>query len=127
MNFKDNKPIYIQIAEHICDDVLAGIYRADERIPSVREFAASVEVNANTVVRSDDRGTVLLSDVATVQLGTKSPKLGLASENAKIITDMRRKQILGDELSLMFSRMATIGISPDELQRLYTEYLNAQQ
>ncbi|MGN1246797.1 MAG: efflux RND transporter permease subunit, partial [Muribaculaceae bacterium] len=38
---------------------------------------------ANTVVRSDSRGTVLLSDVARVQLGTKSPKLGLASENAK--------------------------------------------
>ncbi len=38
---------------------------------------------ANTVIRSDERGTVLLSDVATMQLGTKSPKLGLASENAK--------------------------------------------
>ena len=122
MNFKDNKPIYIQIAEHICDDVLAGIYRADERIPSVREFAASVEVNANTVVRSYDY---------LQQSGIIYDKRGLgyfvADGAAKIITDMRRKQILGDELSLMFSRMATIGISPDELQRLYTEYLNAQQ
>ena len=122
MNFKDNKPIYIQIAEHICDDVLAGIYRADERIPSVREFAASVEVNANTVVRSYDY---------LQQTGIIYNKRGLgyfvADGAAKIITDMRRKQILGDELSLMFSRMATIGISPDELQRLYTEYLNAQQ
>ena len=122
MNFKDNKPIYIQIAEHICDDVLAGTYRADERIPSVREFAASVEVNANTVVRSYDY---------LQQSGIIYNKRGLgyfvADGAAKIITDMRRKQILGDELSLMFSRMATIGISPDELQRLYTEYLNAQQ
>ena len=122
MTFKDNKPIYIQIAEHICDDVLAGIYRADERIPSVREFAASVEVNANTVVRSYDY---------LQQSGIIYNKRGLgyfvADGAAKIITDMRRKQILGDELSLMFSRMATIGISPDELQRLYTEYLNAQQ
>ena len=122
MNFKDKKPIYIQIAEHICDDVLAGIYRTDERIPSVREFAASVEVNANTVVRSYDY---------LQQSGIIYNKRGLgyfvADGAAKIITDMRRKQILGDELSLMFSRMATIGISPDELQRLYTEYLNAQQ
>ena len=38
---------------------------------------------ANTVVRSDERGTVLLSDIARVELGTKSPKLGLASENVK--------------------------------------------
>ena len=42
MNFKDNKPIYLQIAEHICDEVLAGVYQTDQRIPSVREFAASV-------------------------------------------------------------------------------------
>ena len=119
MNFKDNKPIYIQIAEHICDDVLAGIYRADERIPSVREFAASVEVNANTVVRSYDY---------LQQSGIIYNKRGLGffvAEGAeRIITDMRREQILGDELHQVFSRMATIGISPDELCRLYAEYLN---
>lgn len=39
---------------------------------------------ANTVVCSEDNGTtVLLSDIATVKIGAKSPKLGLASENAK--------------------------------------------
>lgn len=38
---------------------------------------------ANTVVRSDENGTVLISDIANVKIGSKSPKLGLASENAK--------------------------------------------
>ena len=38
---------------------------------------------ANTVVCSDENGIVLLSDIASVQIGAKSPKLGLASENAK--------------------------------------------
>ena len=122
MNFKDNKPIYIQIAEHICDEVLAGAYRTDERIPSVREFAASVEVNANTVVRSYDY---------LQQTGIIYNKRGLgyfvAAGAEQIIADIRRKQILGDELRQMFSRMATIGISPDELHRLYSEYLSSQQ
>ena len=54
MNFKDNNPIYLQIAERICDEILQGTYREDDRIPSVREYAAIVEVNANTVVRTFD-------------------------------------------------------------------------
>ena len=38
---------------------------------------------ANVVVRSDSRGTVLVSDIATVKIGTKTPKLGLGSEKGK--------------------------------------------
>ena len=38
---------------------------------------------ANTVIRSNENGTILLSDVATVKIGAKSPKLGLASRNAQ--------------------------------------------
>ena len=44
MNFKDNNPIYLQIAERICDEILQGTYREDDRIPSVREYAAMVEI-----------------------------------------------------------------------------------
>jgi len=54
MQFKDHKPIFLQIAEHICDDILQGTYPEGERLPSVREYAAEVEVNVNTLVRSYD-------------------------------------------------------------------------
>lgn len=53
MIFKENnKAIYLQIADMICYQVLAGTLAAGARIPSVREYAASLEVNANTVMRS---------------------------------------------------------------------------
>ena len=48
MNFKESKAIYLQIADRICDEILLGQYQEEERIPSVREYAAMVEVNANT-------------------------------------------------------------------------------
>lgn len=38
---------------------------------------------ANTVVRSNENGTVLVGDVAKVTIGSKSPKLGLASRNTQ--------------------------------------------
>ena len=54
MNFKESKAIYLQIADRICDEILLGQYPEEERVPSVREYAAIVEVNANTVMRSFD-------------------------------------------------------------------------
>ena len=59
MNFKESKAIYLQIADRICDEVLLGQYQEEERIPSVREYAAVVEVNANTVMRSYDYLAIL--------------------------------------------------------------------
>ena len=54
MKFKESKSIYLQIADRICDEILQGQYTEEERILSVREYAATVEVNANTVVRTYD-------------------------------------------------------------------------
>ena len=54
MEFKNSKPIFLQIAELIGDEILRGKYPEGGRLPSVREYAAEVEVNANTVVRSFD-------------------------------------------------------------------------
>ena len=48
MNYNTNQSIFIQIAERICDRVLSGNYKADSRIPSVRELAVEMEVNPNT-------------------------------------------------------------------------------
>lgn len=49
---ENNKAIYLQIADKICDDIMLGALKDGDRIPSVREYAASMEVNANTVMRS---------------------------------------------------------------------------
>ena len=52
MNFKESKAIYLQIADRICDEILLGQSQEEERIPSVSEYAAIVEVNSNTAMRS---------------------------------------------------------------------------
>ena len=54
MNFSNDKAIYVQIAERLSDEILAGKYKEDERIPSVREYAVLLEVNANTAVKAYD-------------------------------------------------------------------------
>ncbi|MDE6630596.1 MAG: GntR family transcriptional regulator [Bacteroidales bacterium] len=52
MEFKSDKAIYEQIAEYVCEKVLRGEWKDEERMPSVREFAVSLTVNPNTVMRA---------------------------------------------------------------------------
>ena len=52
MEFKAQRAIYLQIADHVCEKILKKILQENDRIPSVREFAVSIEVNPNTIVRT---------------------------------------------------------------------------
>ena len=57
MDFHGEKPIYLQIADVFCENILSGSLKADERIPSVREYGADIGVNPNTVMRVYERLT----------------------------------------------------------------------
>ena len=46
----------------------------------------STEEIAQSVVRSDENGIVLIDDIANVQIGNKMPRLGVASEKTKPIS-----------------------------------------
>lgn len=52
MEFNYPKGIYLQIADQIREQVLGGEWSPGDRIFSVREMAASIGVNPNTVARS---------------------------------------------------------------------------
>lgn len=57
MNFNTDKPIYLQIADVICDRILSGELKGGDRIPSVREYGADIGVNPNTMMRSYEKLT----------------------------------------------------------------------
>jgi DNA-binding transcriptional regulator YhcF (GntR family) len=52
INSSSHVPIYLQIANHIRRQVAAGVYRAGEPIPSLRQLALELVVNPNTVQRA---------------------------------------------------------------------------
>ena len=53
MKFNRHQAIYLQIGDLICEGILEGRWAVDEKLPSVREMAMAVEVNPNTVMRTD--------------------------------------------------------------------------
>ena len=52
MEFRKQKPIYLQIADRLMEQILSGEYAAEDRVPSVRDVAEAMGVNPNTVMRT---------------------------------------------------------------------------
>ncbi len=52
MDFDANKPIYLQIVDNIKDRIINGDFSPGEKLPSVRDFAAQMAVNPNTMQRA---------------------------------------------------------------------------
>ena len=52
VTFNNDKAIYVQMADRLCDEIIAGKYNADDRIPSVREYSVLLGVNTNTAVKA---------------------------------------------------------------------------
>ena len=118
MKFKESKPIYLQIADRICDEILQGKYKEEERIPSVREYAATVEVNANTVVRSFDY--LQGQDIIYNKRG-----LGyfVSPSGRERILKLRKEVFLRDELPEFFRQIKTLDIPLKDVEKMYSDYL----
>ncbi len=110
MRFKGDKPIYLQIVDLIYHKIIAGEYIEDERIPSVRELAVSLEVNPNTVVRSyeymEDHGVI-----------HKKRGLGysVAVGSREIVLDQLRTEFLETTLPELVEKVRALKLTREEI------------
>ena len=110
IKFEDNKAIYEQMADRLCDEIIAGTYKTDDRIPSVREYAVMLQVNTNTAVKSYE----LLAREGIIYI-----RRGLGyyvSDGAREqIMAARRKAFLSQTLPSLFREMELLGITLEEI------------
>lgn len=52
LDYRDTRPIYAQIVDVYREQIAAGILREGDKLPSVRELAAELSINPNTIQRS---------------------------------------------------------------------------
>ena len=52
LDYRDARPIYTQIIDGFREQIAAGILQPGEKLPSVRELAATLAINPNTIQRS---------------------------------------------------------------------------
>ncbi len=121
MEFNNTQAIYLQIADHVCDQVQLQHWPPEGKVPSVRELAVTLEVNPNTVMRSYDY---------LQQQGIIYTKRGLGyyvSEDAiRKITALRREQFLQEELPQFFKKMFLLSIELDELKARFEKFKSRQ-
>lgn len=111
MDFKKQKPIYLQIADWLMEQILGGQPAEEDRMQSVRDVAASMGVNPNTVMRSFDY--LQQEEIIYNRRGVGY----FVSPDAKSrILALQRKEFLEEELPYIRQRMKTLGISIDELK-----------
>ena len=51
-NLTNDRPIYLQIVERIQMAIVSGAYQPGDKLPSVRELAATASVNPNTMQKA---------------------------------------------------------------------------
>ena len=116
MTFTNDKPIYIQMADRLCDEILADKYQDDDRIPSVREYSVLLEVNTNTAVKAYEQ---------LAREGVIYNKRGLGyfvAEDARAhIMDVRRRDFMEKRLPEVFREMRLLGINMEDVERMWKE------
>ena len=116
MDFKDNEAIYLQIAGYVSELILRGKWPPDSKIPSVRELAADLQVNPNTVMR-----TYELLQSQEVLYNKRGIGFFVAPAAVAQVQAARRERFLSQELPEVFGTMLLLGIGLPEVQRRYEE------
>ena len=111
MEFSGNKPIYLQIAEVICDRILSGELQPEARIPSVREYGAEIGVNPNTVMRTYEK---LTAD--GIIFNKRGIGYFVAPDATGIIRNVQRQHFLEEELPAILRKMRLLDIDPQVIQ-----------
>ena len=114
MTFSNDKPIYIQMADRLCDEILAGTYKDDDRIPSVREYAVLLEVNTNTAVKAYDelsRANIIYNKRGLGYFVTKGAKKQILKE--------RKRVFMKEQLPELFRQMRLLDITLEDVKVAY--------
>ena len=114
MNFNENRPIYIQITDYFCDQILSQDWKPGDRIPSVREVAVQMEVNPNTAIRAFHN----LQEEG-VLYNQRGVGYFITDDAEKIVKEKRRKEFIRQKLPVVFKEMELLGFSFQELEEIY--------
>ena len=111
MDFHGEKPIYLQIADVFCESILSGTLKADERIPSVREYGAEIGVNPNTVMRVYEKLTA-----EGIIYNKRGIGYFISPEAKDIVLKQMREEFLEKELPEVVKKMKLLGIGIEEIK-----------
>lgn len=110
-----NRPVCPQLCELLCVDIVNGVYAPENRLPSVRDLAAMIGVNPNTVQRAmetmEEQG--LLYSVRGSGWYVQED----ISHAREVLQTIRR-----EKTTEYFKMMQTLGMSAEEIKSFIKEW-----
>ncbi len=114
MNFNEDRPIFLQLAEIFIQELVSGEIKKSDKLPSVREIAKTYKVNPNTVTRSIDE---------LVGTGLFEVKRGMGTyvidDEAKI--KEKRRSYIKKRVENTLEEFQNLGIDKNEFVKLIME------
>ncbi|MBO9605710.1 MAG: GntR family transcriptional regulator [Paenibacillaceae bacterium] len=109
----DSRPIFVQIAERIEDDIIAGVLPEESQVPSTNQFAAFYQINPATAAK----GVNLLVDE---QILYKKRGIGMfvATGAKEVLVEKRRQQFYETYVVAMKREAAKLGITTEQLAEM---------
>lgn len=110
MEFREQRAIYLQISDYICEKILRKEWLAEEKIPSVRELAVALEVNPNTIVRT--YGYLENKEIIVKQRG-----IGyfVAENGYEKALQLKKEIFLHQDVPLFFKTMKLLNLKLEDL------------
>ncbi|MCQ2550716.1 MAG: GntR family transcriptional regulator [Clostridia bacterium] len=112
--FTSELPVYVQIERHIKCDIINGVYKVEEQIPSVRQLAVEAGVNPNTVQRA-------LAELETAGILESRRTSGrFVTQDEKILKKMKDEEAK-EVIDTMIAGAKRLQLSKEEILKLVKE------
>jgi DNA-binding transcriptional regulator YhcF (GntR family) len=121
IKFDSTSAIYIQVADFMSEKIMTDEWPENERIPSIREVAAMVQVNPNTVMRSFAH----LTDNEVI-FNRRGVGYFVSEDGKQKIQHVKRASFVESKLPRIFHEAALLSVTADELKSLYETFLGEQ-
>ena len=111
IDFGSQTPIFLQLSQGLEDEILSGVYREGEQIPSITELAASYKINPATA----PKGINLLVDAGIVY---KKRGIGMfVSQGAlQLLKEKRQDEFFQQYVLPMVQEAKRLSIQPETLR-----------
>lgn len=108
--FDEGTPIFHQLSEQICDDVLRGMHAEGDRVPSINELAVFYRINPATA----NRAVAQLVDKGVL---VKQRGIGMfVAEGARhLVAEERRSQLVDKHIAPLVAEATALGMDTDTL------------
>ena len=111
IDFGSQTPIFLQLSQGLEDEILSGVYREGEQIPSITELAARYKINPATALK----GINLLVDAGIVY---KKRGIGMfVSQGAlQLLKEKRQDEFFQQYVLPMVQEAKRLSIQPETLR-----------